>query len=52
MKMSTKLQKRKTRQIRVGQKTHIRLKLLAVKKGITMSKLLDKIIAFFLARSP
>lgn len=42
--MSTKLQKRKTKQIRVGTEIHKRLKFLAVQKETTISRLADELV--------
>jgi len=48
--MSTKLQKRITKQIRISKKIHISLKLRAIKNEKTMSKLADQIIQRYLKK--
>lgn len=48
--MSTNLQKRLTKQVRVGNEFHKRLKLQAIEEGITLSKLLDRICEEFLEK--
>ncbi len=42
--MSTKLQKRKTKQIRIGEINHRLLKLRSIQGGVTISKLADEIL--------
>ncbi len=42
--MSTKRNKRITKQVRVGEKAHDRLKFLAKEEELTMSKMVDEII--------
>ena len=40
--MSTKLPKRQTKQIRIGEEKHRKLKVLAAQKGTTISRLADR----------
>ena len=45
--MSTKIQKRETKQVRVGIGNHKILKLRAIEKGTTISQLLDEVIHYY-----
>lgn len=46
--MSTNLQKRKTKQVRIREDLHRELKIKAAQEAVTISKLLDKMCEFYL----